>query len=292
MTNGRRGQDPEAGFGTRAIHAGEAPDPVTRAHNTPIYLTATFTFETGEEKEAAVDGALAWQPDTYFYSRTGNPTTTALERKLASLEGAEDAVVGAVVGGDQQVAVEGVLQPRPRAVVGAALHTRAGHEHDVAEAVVGAVVVVLLDPAAELAERHQRDAVGQRPEVGEERRDRAREVARVALHVAPLERAEVGVHVPVALVDGDHLGADAGADDPRDAGERLPERAAGVGGRRRAGRGVARRAERLGSLDGVAHRAASRSSSCWSLSPSSPSWRRCCCRRWRKPRRRPVGLVA
>ena len=95
MTNGRRGQDPEAGFGTRAIHAGEAPDPVTRAHNTPIYLTATFTFETGEEKEAAVDGALAWQPDTYFYSRTGNPTTTALERKLASLEGAEDAVVGA-----------------------------------------------------------------------------------------------------------------------------------------------------------------------------------------------------
>ena len=49
--------DRDGGFATRAIHAGEAPDPTTRAHNTPIYMTATFTFDTGEEKEAAVDGA-------------------------------------------------------------------------------------------------------------------------------------------------------------------------------------------------------------------------------------------
>jgi O-acetylhomoserine/O-acetylserine sulfhydrylase-like pyridoxal-dependent enzyme len=44
---------------TLAVHAGEGADPTTRAHNLPIYQTATFTFETADEKEAAVDGALA-----------------------------------------------------------------------------------------------------------------------------------------------------------------------------------------------------------------------------------------
>ena len=83
------------GLDTRAVHAGEAPDPVTRAHHLPLYQTATFSFETADEKEAAVDGALAWEPHTYFYSRTGNPTTEALEQKLAALEGAESAVVSA-----------------------------------------------------------------------------------------------------------------------------------------------------------------------------------------------------
>ena len=81
------------GFATRAIHAGERPDPTTHAHNTPIYATATFAFDTAAEKEDAVDRALAWDPTSYFYSRTGNPTNRALEEKVASLEGAEDCVV-------------------------------------------------------------------------------------------------------------------------------------------------------------------------------------------------------
>ncbi len=83
------------GFATRAIHAGERPDPTTRAHNTPIYATATFAFDTAEEKEDAVDRAMAGDPTAYFYSRTANPTNRALEEKIASLEGAEDAVVSA-----------------------------------------------------------------------------------------------------------------------------------------------------------------------------------------------------
>ncbi len=83
------------GFSTRAIHDGEARDPVTGALSTPIYATATFAFDSAAAKEAAVDSALDWEPGAYFYSRTGNPTTSTLERKMASLEGAEDAVVAA-----------------------------------------------------------------------------------------------------------------------------------------------------------------------------------------------------
>jgi methionine-gamma-lyase len=82
------------GFATRAIHAGEQTDPATRAHNTPIYQTAAFAFETAEEKAATMDQAMAWEGG-FFYTRTSNPTTHALEAKLASLEGAEAAVVGA-----------------------------------------------------------------------------------------------------------------------------------------------------------------------------------------------------
>ena len=82
-------------FGTRAIQAGEKVDPATRALNTPIYQTSTFAFETAEEKEAAVDNGMNWVPDTFFYTRTANPTTAALEKKLASLEGAEDATITA-----------------------------------------------------------------------------------------------------------------------------------------------------------------------------------------------------
>ena len=91
----RRERTSGRGFATRAIHAGESPDPVTHAHNTPIYATATFAFDTAAEKEDAVDRAMAGDPTAYFYSRTGNPTTRALEEKLASLDATEDAVVAA-----------------------------------------------------------------------------------------------------------------------------------------------------------------------------------------------------
>ena len=65
----------EAGFGTRAIHAGQSPDPVTGAVMTPIYLTSTYAQDgPGEHKG-------------YEYSRTHNLTRFALERNLAALEG-------------------------------------------------------------------------------------------------------------------------------------------------------------------------------------------------------------
>ena len=67
-------------FETRAIHAGQDPDPATGAMTTPIYQTSTYVQDAvGEHKG-------------FDYSRAGNPTRTALETCLASLEGAEHGV--------------------------------------------------------------------------------------------------------------------------------------------------------------------------------------------------------
>ena len=86
-------------FLTRAIHEGEGPDTTTGAHNTPIYQTATFSFERAEEFaeaiEIAVDPDRMNPPGQHFYSRTSNPTNAALEQKLASLESAEAALITA-----------------------------------------------------------------------------------------------------------------------------------------------------------------------------------------------------
>src|SRR5512146_3344993 len=63
-------------FSTRAIHVGQEADPATGATIVPIYQTSTYTQErVGEHKG-------------YDYSRTINPTRVALEKQLASLEGA------------------------------------------------------------------------------------------------------------------------------------------------------------------------------------------------------------
>ncbi len=77
------------GEATRAIHGGQEPDPYIGAVSTPIYQTASFAFDSVEQAVARA----AHLEDGYSYSRVGNPTTDALERKLALLEGAEAGVV-------------------------------------------------------------------------------------------------------------------------------------------------------------------------------------------------------
>jgi cystathionine gamma-synthase len=66
----------EAGFNTRAIHAGQEPDALTGAVSVPIYATSTY-------KQDGVGGLRGG----YEYSRSANPTRTALEEALAALEG-------------------------------------------------------------------------------------------------------------------------------------------------------------------------------------------------------------
>ena len=79
------------GFGTRSIHAGEAPDPSTGAHGVPIYQNNTYAFRSFEQVEAMRAGTVPH----FIYARDGNPTVRCFELKLADLEGAEAAVAGA-----------------------------------------------------------------------------------------------------------------------------------------------------------------------------------------------------
>src|SRR5438045_6530811 len=67
-------------FETRAIHAGQEPDPTTGAITVPIHQTSTYLQDAVGENKG------------YDYSRASNPTRTALEACLASLEGAEHGV--------------------------------------------------------------------------------------------------------------------------------------------------------------------------------------------------------
>ena len=80
-------------FATRAVKFGEGPDPVTHALNTPIYETTTYAYNSTNEYDQMIVDAMNWEPGCCIYSRTTNPTTMAMERKVASLENAEDACV-------------------------------------------------------------------------------------------------------------------------------------------------------------------------------------------------------
>ncbi len=76
MTDKTDLSDGSFGFETRAIHAGQHPDPSTGAVVTPVYLTSTFVHSAPGEYAG------------YDYSRAGNPTRAAYEACVANLEGA------------------------------------------------------------------------------------------------------------------------------------------------------------------------------------------------------------
>jgi cystathionine beta-lyase/cystathionine gamma-synthase len=70
-----KGDPKSLGFATRAIHAGQSPDPTTGSVNVPIYATSTYVQdELGKHKG-------------FEYARVQNPTRTALEQNIAALEG-------------------------------------------------------------------------------------------------------------------------------------------------------------------------------------------------------------
>lgn len=72
---------PLKGFGSAAVHAGQQPDP-RYAHQTPIYATSTYVYDTAEQGMRRFSG----QEEGYIYSRWGNPTFTEAEQRIAALE--------------------------------------------------------------------------------------------------------------------------------------------------------------------------------------------------------------
>ncbi len=71
------------GFNTRALHAGYDPDPSSHARAVPIYQTTSFTFDNSDHAAAL----FGLQQFGNIYTRIMNPTTGALEERIASLEG-------------------------------------------------------------------------------------------------------------------------------------------------------------------------------------------------------------
>jgi methionine-gamma-lyase len=87
-----------AGEQTKAVHAGEFPDPVTNASAPNIVMSTTFVVEA--DTGFSVEGMD--ENDAWIYTRWGNPTIRQLEDKLAAIEGAETAIafasgMGAIV---------------------------------------------------------------------------------------------------------------------------------------------------------------------------------------------------
>lgn len=107
-------EDAPFGLGTRAVHAGQRPDPTTGAIMTPLYQTSTYAQE-GIGKNRG-----------YEYARGKNPTREALERNVASLEGGKhgfafgsgmgalDTVMKLFKSGDHFVCAENMYGGTPR----------------------------------------------------------------------------------------------------------------------------------------------------------------------------------
>ncbi len=94
-----------SGFATRAIHTSQEADPATGATIVPIYQTSTYTQEAPGQHKG------------YEYSRTGNPTRTALEECMAALEGAEHGLAFAS-GLAATMSVMSLLSPGDHVVAG------------------------------------------------------------------------------------------------------------------------------------------------------------------------------
>lgn len=78
------------GFETRQLHAGqEIIDPLVGARAVPIYQTTSYVFKDTDHAAAI----FAMEADGLTYTRTGNPTTDILEKRIASLEGGTEALV-------------------------------------------------------------------------------------------------------------------------------------------------------------------------------------------------------
>jgi len=95
------------GFSTNAIHAGQKPDPTTGAVITPIHPSSTF----------AQDGVGGLREGGYEYSRSANPTRTALQECLAALEGGRHAVAFGSGMGASDVLMRVLLKPGDHVVI-------------------------------------------------------------------------------------------------------------------------------------------------------------------------------
>src|ERR687885_1713562 len=106
------------GFDTRAVHAGQRPDPYTGARAVPIFQTTSYVFEDSESAAAYFN----LQEYGNTYSRIMNPTVAAFEERMANLEGGAGAVAFASGLAAQAATFFTLLQPGDHVVASSALY--------------------------------------------------------------------------------------------------------------------------------------------------------------------------
>ncbi len=74
---------PSRGLGTKALHAGQIPDPATNSRAVPIYQTSSYVFNSSEHAA----NLFALKEMGNIYTRLMNPTTDVLEKRLAEMDG-------------------------------------------------------------------------------------------------------------------------------------------------------------------------------------------------------------
>ena len=112
------GADHAYGFGTRAIHAGAQPDPVTGARATPIHQTTSFVFDSAEHASSLFN----LQTFGNVYSRISNPTVAVFEERIASLENGRAALACASGMAAQMAALLAILKTGDHIVAASTLY--------------------------------------------------------------------------------------------------------------------------------------------------------------------------
>ena len=131
-------------FATRAIHHGYAPFENQGSLSAPLHMTSTFVFETAE-----LGGALfAGEAEGHIYSRISNPTLDLLEKRIASLEGAEAGLALASGMGAITAAMWTLLEPGDEVIVDKTLYgcTFAYLHHGLAKFGITVTHIDLTDP--------------------------------------------------------------------------------------------------------------------------------------------------
>ena len=106
------------GFETLSIHAGAGPDPATGARALPIYQTTAYAFDDADHAAALFN----LQTVGFIYSRLTNPTTAALETRLATLEGGRGGTVTASGHSAQVLALFPLMKPGDEIVASSRLY--------------------------------------------------------------------------------------------------------------------------------------------------------------------------
>lgn len=115
---GEHSSSAKPGFATLAVHAGAAPDPVSKARVTPIYQTTSYVFDSADHAAAL----FGLQEFGNIYTRINNPTQGVLEGRVAALEGGTAALAVASGHAAQFLVFHTLLEPGDEFIAGRQLY--------------------------------------------------------------------------------------------------------------------------------------------------------------------------